>query len=418
MPMKPMLNVMKKLQKGMLYSRGLRLGKLDGYERLIAGIYGQPDRVPLICQPYTYAMGLHSLPSRKFFSESLPFVHASANMARYLDIDSWNPIFDFYNIELEALGQPLIWREGSEPDVDSQHPLIASEYDFRRLRPPVPGRDGRMAFVLESYKRYMDITGLQPMVYACAPFTMAVLIRGYVNFLRDMRRNPKFAHQLMEFLSMEVVVPWIARMVRETGSSIVVMSDAWASPPNATLEMVEEFCLPYVHKIIKATNSPIRTVFDSGVWGERAADPRAVLDMKMQMMVPGNDFKALRPFFLLVWSEDYDAVGIPFLRRYADGKKVCLLLNIFPPDIEAGPPERIAELIKRLVREGAGSGRFALLANLIPIGTPVEHAHAVVEAVKQFGTYPVDPAALADQPFHMPAVEPFDDWYRRDGLRI
>ncbi len=418
MEIKPMLRVMGKLQKGVLYSKGLRLGRLDGYERLIAGIYGQPDRVPLICQPYTYAMGLHSLSSRKFFSESLPFVHASANMSRYLDVDSWNPIFDFYNIELEALGQTLIWREGSEPDVDSQHPLIANEANFRRLRPPMPGKDGRMPFVLESYKRYMDITGLPPMVYACAPFTMAVLVRGYVNFLRDMRRNPAFAHKLLDFLSMEVVVPWIAQMVQVTGSSIVVMSDAWASPPNATLEMVAEFCIPYVHKIIKATNSPIRTVFDTGVWGERAADPRAVLDMKMDMMVPGNDFKALRPFFLLVWSEDYDAVGIPLVRDYADEKKVCLLLNIYPPDIEEGPPEKIAGLVKRLIREGAGRGRFGLLANLIPIGTPVEHAHAVVAAIEQLGSYPVDPEKLDGMAFRMPAVEPFDDWYRREGLRI
>ncbi len=416
--MKPMLRVMVKLQKGIAYSKGLRLWSLDGYERLIAAIYGTPDRVPLICQPYTYAMGLHHLPSRKFFSESLPFVHASANMARYLGIDSWNPIFDFYNIELEALGQTLIWREGSEPDVDTQHPLIATEDDFRRLRPPVPGKAGRMAFVLESYKRYMDVTGITPMVYACAPFTMAVLIRGYVNFLRDMRRNPRFAHQLMEFLSMEVVVPWIDKMVRETGSAIVVMSDAWASPPNATLEMVREYCLPYVHKIIKATNSPIRTVFDTGVWGERAADPRAVLDMKMDMMVPGNNFQALRPFFLLVWSEDYDAVGIPFLRSYADEKKVCLLLNIFPPAIEQGPPEAIAELVKRLIREGAGSGHFALLANLIPIGTPVEHARAMVAAVEQFGVYPVDAATLEGKPFRMPEVEPFEQWYAREGLRL
>ena len=108
----------------MLYGYGLKLGGLDGYERLIAGIYGTPDRVPLIVQPYIYAMERAGLPARRFFSEPRAFVHASFNLAKWLGVDSWSPVFDFYNIELEALGQSLIWREKSEPDVDTRDPLI------------------------------------------------------------------------------------------------------------------------------------------------------------------------------------------------------------------------------------------------------------------------------------------------------
>ena len=283
------MGVTAKLSKGLLYSKGFRLGELDGYERLIAGIYGRPDRVPVIAQPYTYAMGMHGLTGKCFFSEPRPFIHASYNMATYFGIDFWSPVFDFYNIELEALGQKLIWREKSEPDVDSSDPLIKSEDDFKRLKPPVPGKDGRMPFVLDSYKHFMEIMGLPPMCYCCSPFTMAVLIRGYVNFLRDMRRNPAFAHRLMEFLSMEVVIPWIEKMAEVTKSSIVVMSDAWASQPNMTVETVREFCLPYIEKVIRATSTSMRTVMDTGSWGERSVkNPRGVLDIKMGMMLPGH----------------------------------------------------------------------------------------------------------------------------------
>ncbi len=68
--------------KGMAHAYGLRLGKLDGFERLIAAIYGTPDRVPVLARPYTYAMGMHGLTGKVFFSEPRPFIHASCNFAR------------------------------------------------------------------------------------------------------------------------------------------------------------------------------------------------------------------------------------------------------------------------------------------------------------------------------------------------
>lgn len=407
-----------KLTRGFLYSKGVRLGALDGYERLIAGIYGTPDRVPVIVQPYTYAMAMHGLSSQRFFSEPEPFIHASANMARYFGFDFWSPVFDFYNIELEALGQRLIWREGSEPDVDTSHPLVATEEDLGRLVPPVPGKSGRMPYVLESYRRYMDIMAVPPMAYCCSPFTMAVLVRGYVNFLRDMRRNPAFAHRLMRFLSMEVVVPWIDSMVEATDAAIVVMSDAWASAPNMTTAMVREFCLPYVQQVIEATNSPMRTVLDSGSWGEReVADPGEIMDIKLQMMLPGNALRALRPFFLLVWNEDYEAVGVEPVRAFAERHKVALMLNVRPDLLEYGPPERIVATVRDLLRRAARKGRFVLLVNLVPVGAPVEHVHAAVAAARQFGAYPF-PADLDAIEFAPPSFIPFEQWLATEGLPV
>ncbi len=412
------MKVMLKLNKAMAYAYGLRVGRLDGYERLIAGIYGKPDRVPVITQPYTYAMGMHGLSGKVFFSQPEPFIHSSWNMSEYFGFDFWSPVFDFYNIELEALGQKLIWRDRSEPDVDTSDPLIKSEDDLRRLRPPRPGLDGRMPYVLESYKRYIYLVGVPPMAYACSPFTMAVLIRGYVNLIRDMRRNPAFAHRLMEFVSMEVVVPWIDKIADVTGAAIVIMADAWASQPNVTVDMVREFCVPYIEKIIRAANSPLRTVMDTGSWGERSVeDPREVLDVKMDMMVPGNAFKALRPFFLLVWNEDYEEIGISTVRDYAEEKKVCLMLNVRPNLIEEGPPQAIVENVRKVINEGAGSGKFVLLLNLVPVGTPIEHVHAAVAAAKQFGTYPIA-ADLASRQFRVPDFVPFEEWLKKEGLPV
>jgi uroporphyrinogen-III decarboxylase len=407
-----------KLAKALLYGKGLRMGALDGFERLIAAIYGTPDRVPIVCQPYTYAMSMQGLSPRQFFTDPRAFVHASYNMANYFGFDFWSPVFDFYNIEAEALGQKLIWRNRSEPDVDSASPLVRDEGDLDKLRAPRPGEDGRMPYVLEAYRRYMGVMGVPPMGYCCSPFTLAVLIRGYVNFLRDMRRRPTFIHRMMEFLSMEVVVPWIDRIGEVTKASVIVMSDAWASQPNMTVQMVREFCLPYVEKVIRATSTSMRTVMDAGSWGERTVkNPREVLDIKMDMMVPGNRFKALRPFFLLVWNEDYEEVGIPLVRSYADEQKVCLALNLRPDLLEQGPPQAVADTVRSVIREGAGKGRFMFLVNLVPVGAAVEHVHTAVAAAKRFGRYPIssDPEG---RPFRPPLFVPFDEWAKKEGLPV
>ena len=410
------MGAMTRLLRGTLYGKGLRVGGLDGYERVIASIFGRPDRVPVIVQPYTYAMAMHGLGSNVFFREPEPFINASWNMATYFGFDFWSPVFDFYNIEAEALGQRLIWRERSEPDVDTREPLLASPEDLLSLKAPVAGKAGRMPFVLESYRRYMDVMGLPPICYCCSPFTLAVLIRGYVNVLRDMRRNPGFLHRLLEFLSMDVVVPWIDKMVEVTNAGIVAMSDAWASAPNVTTDMVREFCLPYVHKIIRATNSATRTVLDGGSWGEKdVADPREILDIKMEMMVPGNAVKSLRPFYVLVWNEDYEAVGIQTARAYTDEKKVCLLLNVRPDILESGPADVIVDAVRKLIREGAGDGRFFMLVNLVPLGAPAENVHTVVAAVRQYGGYPIRDL---DAAFRPPAAMPFEEWRRKDGLQV
>ncbi len=407
-----------KLAKAISFSKGLRVGTLDGFERLIAGIYGRPDRVPVILQPYIYAMSLHGLSPQRFFREPAPFVHASYNTARYFGADSWTPVFDFYDIEAEALGQEFNWDVQMEPGVNKHNFLIKDRRDLLRLKPPVPGESGRMPYVLESYRLYKQIMNLAPMCYACAPFTLAVLVRGLQEFLVDMMEDPAFAHDLLEFLSMEVIVPWIRAMIRATGCAMVVMSDAQASPPIASPSMLREFCLPYVAKINRATSTPQCTVCDTGTWGEGMVnDLREVLDIKMAMMRGGNTMHSTRPYYLLVWQEDYDKVGIPAVRAYAEEQGVCLMLNTSPLLVGSGPAGAIADKVRALIREGAGKGRFALLINMVPPGTPVEHVHTAVAAARQFGRYPLA-RDIERMKFEMPAVEPFEQWVKKNGLPV
>jgi len=50
--------------------------------------------------------------------------------------------------------------------------------------------------------------------------------------------------------------------------------------------------------------------------------------------------------------EDYEEIGIALVRSYADENKVCLMLDLAPSLIEQGPPQAIADAVRKGMRRG------------------------------------------------------------------
>jgi uroporphyrinogen-III decarboxylase len=354
-------------------------GRPDGYTQFSAALFGETDRIPVIVQPGLYAMALRGLSSRRFFCEAETFIHASHNMAAYFGFDGWAPIFDANNIEAEALGQPLVWREGIAPWVDGDHLLLRERADLDRLTPPIPGQGGRMPFVLESYQRFAELIRTAPVCACCAPFILAAQLRGTKTLIMDMYRDPGFVDRLLTFLSQEVVVPWIRKLIEDTGASAVVMWDAEARPPIMSPSLIRRFCLPHVEAVIQATRSAACTVIDAAAWGEeQVADHGETLEIK----------------------------------AYAGRQNVDRVLNLQSDTFRADSAGQVVDAVCRLLEEGEQDGSAVLLINHIPVGTPVDLVHAAVAAVKQFGRYPIA-ERLPRQAFRIPATVLFQQWMRR-----
>jgi uroporphyrinogen-III decarboxylase len=356
----------------------LRVDRPDVTERFPAALYGKPDRasvvdrVPVAVQPGLYAMALHGLSSRRFFHEPEAFIRASGNMAAYFGFDWWSPAFDVYNIEAEAMGQPLVWREGAEPWVDWSNPLLRERQDLDRLAPPVPGESGRMPFVIQAYRRFRDLTGVAPVCACCSPLTLAALLRGVKRLIQDMYRDPAWVDRLMGFLSQEVVAPWIRMLAEATGASTVVMCDPFAGPPVLSPSLIRRFWQPHVQAVIQAASSPTCTVLNSaGSCEGHVADSSLIMDVKA--------------------------------------------LEIRPEQWRAGSTVQIVDSVCRALEEAQPAGRFALLLHHIPAGTPVHQVHTAVAAVRQFGRYPLA-APLDRRAFQMPETVPFRQWVRLHGL--
>jgi uroporphyrinogen-III decarboxylase len=362
------------LQKAPVSEVSLPVGRPDLYERYSAALFGRPDRTPVVVQPGLYAMALHGLSSRRFFREPETFIRASHNTAAYFGFDWWSPVFDVFNIEAEALGQTLVWREGMEPWVDSEDPLLRERGDLEWLSPPIPGESGRMPFVTEAYRTFAELTGVPPVCICCSPLTLAALLRGIRTLVVDMYRDPGFVDRLLAFLGQEVVVPWIRCLAEATGASTVVMCDPLARTPTLSPSLMRRFWQPHVRSVIQAASTPSCTVLDSaGSCEGQVADASLVTDVNA--------------------------------------------LEIRPELWRDGPRERIVDAVCQVLEGARLDGRFALLMHHIPADAPAEHVRTAVEAVKQFGRYPI-PERLERQAFRSPETIPFPQWAVQHGLVI
>jgi uroporphyrinogen-III decarboxylase len=335
------------LQKTPVSETSPSVSRPDGYEQYSAALFQRPDRVAIVVQPGLYAMALHRLSSQRFFHEPEMFIYASHHMASLCGFDGWSPVFDVFNIEVEALGQALIWRDGMEPWADPDNPLLRERDDLDRLAPPVPGKSGRMPFVIEVYRRFTEITGVAPVCICCAPLTLAALLRGFKPLIVDMYRDPGFVDRLLTFLTQEVVVPWVRCLAEATGASTIVMCDPMASQPALSPSLLRRFRQNHIQAVIQAVSSLSCTVLDgrSGRCEEQVAVASQMMGVK--------------------------------------------LLDIRPELLRDGPSEQIVAAVGQVLAEGRNDSRFALLMRHIPIGTPTEHVRTTVAAVKQFGRYPI-----------------------------
>lgn len=367
-------------------------------ERLWAGQAG----VPVGAQMHDHAAHLAGVQKLKFYTDPRTFVETILWAVDYYELDVPSCLGDVYNIEAEALGQKMVYREHCMPEIDYTDPLIKGPKELARLKPPDPYQSGRMPMVLEVNRYFQEFTGLCPALAFCAPFSLAVGVRGYLNLVRDMKKDPSFAHSLLEYLTMEVLVPWIRVLARESpgGASSFSLeafapadserarrttisafgADAWASVPVVDLAMMRDFVLPYVIKL----QETLGDIDVGGWWGEshlEGTGPEAMMEMKV---------RALGGKSLLVLDPDGYNLGPERVARFAASKGVLLILGIDAVLLRDGPPKAIADRVCEYIRAGSSTAGLILFLNNLPADTPPGHVKAALAAAKG-----LDPALAA-----------------------
>ena len=375
--------------------------RIDNFQ---AAKTGMPGYVPVFAQMHDHAAWLAGVPIRDYFTNPETFVKTAILASEYYQFEFPMLVYDAYNIEAEALGQRLVYSEHAIPEIDRSDPLIKTQADLVRLKTPDPCRAARMPFVLQANHIYKEITGINPNLSFCGPLTLAIQLRGYEQFITDTKENPGFAHALLSFLTEEVSAAWIQTLRKEAGGSLLVIGvEAWASLPLVTMDILDEFFVPYakrLQEICGEVEVPI-----GGMWGESyLKEPERFLRLKIEVG-RGRDLSGFDPDVIQLGPELYKRValehGIP-LRLGVDGHLV-----------RSGPLNQLIERIRYYIQVGAPGGRFFMFLNVIPMDTPPEHIHAAVKAVHSFGRYPLAQECDQIPPPMIGQCELFEDFKAR-----
>ena len=355
--------------------------------------------VLIAAQCNDHSARLAGVPTPRFFTDAETFAHTQLLSTAYYGFDAPNNLWDVYNIEAEALGQKIIYPADGIPDADRTDPLIKSPGDLDKIKIPDPEKSGRMPWVHRVNQLYLERTGRPARAYFCAPFSLAVNIRGYENLMTDMALRPDFVHELFTFLCDDVLVPYIKAMRAAVDRPTLLAdgNDAWASPPMITLDMMDDYVVAYTERLRSKLGDKVVT---RGNWGDaKSRDPERFMAQKLKCS----------PRVLSTLDPDLYRIGPQRVKTFAKDRNVYITAGIDATLLCKGPAKAIVARIKQYIDVLGRDGNFAIYLNQIPAETPAEHIHAAVAACHTYGQYPI-PEKLDDIPFALPDRESFSEF--------
>ncbi|RJP31630.1 MAG: hypothetical protein C4536_07510 [Actinobacteria bacterium] len=411
--------------RGLLYGAGLKSVPLDGLARFTATIVGKADHPPCFAQMHEHVQYVTGVPPDEFYlSDGWKMAEATKRVCDWYGMDIALPFTDVYNFEAEALGARMVYGGVDMPTIDFTSPLVAEVGDFRRLDTGFHSGRGRIRFVIDNVNAIKELCGLPKIIPFCAPFSLAVGVRSYPALIRDMRRDPAAARDLFTWIVEEMHPRYLGLIKKETGARLAVGADAWACFPNLTLDMIEEWVLPYnarLREIMRREGMAV-TFLPTGDYCEERPErfDRETMEKCWSAVcrgMVGSLAESGMPVMFMGRTQEWPLEWLQdFALRHATnlyGKR-AIVASINARFIREGPAEAVVEYVKRAVDVLGREGRLFFLFAQIPAATPPAHVHAAVAAMRTYGRYPI-PARLDDVEFEMPRFEPFADWLAGRG---
>ena len=253
------------------------------------------------------------------------------------------------------------------------HEIIEREEDLDDYVPPDP-HDPRLLSPLRDAVKHFK--GKKPIIYiTMSSFLYPSFLRGMGNLCMDYKLNPNFAKRLTN-----MVVDYFVELEKDAikeGADIIVDADDYCGKNGPFMSPTDfkEFVLPGLQKVVdvaKDQNIPFIKHFDGFVW--------PILDMVIE-----TGIDAINPI------EPSAGMDIGEVKRVY-GDRVAIAGNIDCTTLLTfGTPDEVRESVKECIRVASpGGGHIITSSNTIHRGVKPENYFAMLEAVKEFGRYPIN----------------------------
>jgi len=350
----------------------IKKDQMTAKERNAAFITGKPyDRIP--CNLF---IGDHAA---RLIGAKVSELHLTVEKA----VEAQIAAFKTYESEGAGIGPGLggiAEAIGSRQEYPYNGAPFVSDYavkeieDINRLSIPDPVKGGRFSIILQAAERLVEKLGREiPIAVSVpGPFTTAGNLRGAEKFLKDLYRNPEFAHRLLR-LSVDSTIAF----AREAAKLDVNINIAEPSASGSLIsgKQFKEFAFPYLKElidIIKELGKPAPSLHICGntkkIWEDMADTGAGLLSLDNQVDL----------------GEAKQAVG----------NRVVLVGNIKPAEtMYLGKPSDVEENAKECLRKAYDSpkGYILALGCGLPIPTPPENIHALRDSARKYGQFPLNP---------------------------
>ena len=402
---------------GVLYGKGIRFGKLSGTARLIATMAGKnADVIPVSnSQIHDHAMTIAKVPAAKFYTDAKLLVDAEFAVNRWYGIDRFMITTDLYDLEVEALGGKLVSSPNAMPNVDTTQPLIKKPGDLDKLG-PLDISKGRIPMGVEIARLTLK-KDPGPLTYGqfCSPWSFICQAMGYPKAVRALRRDKAFALELFDYAENQVLFPYIKAM-RDVGVTYAAGPDAWASFPNLTVEMIEEWVLPSAIRMKERGKQEFKMKVEAGIGAAdyTEEDPGKFDKERMfkAMAMAGKFFANDVAFMMQGPTHLFD---MRWVQEYAEtkgkGKKIPMIIGINGRFIRDATPVQIINKLMEWIDIMGRDGRFAVMFANVPVDTNPLNIHTVMHTLHTLGRYPIA-ADLSSVKMGTPTFQPFDKWLK------
>jgi 5-methyltetrahydrofolate--homocysteine methyltransferase len=188
-----------------------------------------------------------------------------------------------------------------------------------------------------------------------------------------MQENPQFVHKLMDFLVDEVIAPYMNALIKEFPEvETVEGSDAVASLPFITQDMLEEFSLGPLERLQKLVNRP---VYCDNWWGDSfTGDLYGFWGQKLRAT----------PTYLKVQDPDLFKIGVQPVIDYAKANDLPVVLGVDNNVFQNGSREEIETRIHEYMEAIEEIGKGCLYLCSLSAVTPAENVRIAIDACKSF----------------------------------
>lgn len=250
---------------------------------------------------------------------------------------------------------------------------IKSEADIKGYVPPDPDVSGTYKIIEESVKRFKGKRAVIA-VLAAPAFTVRDYMLGQPTYFKAIKTNPDLVERLNE-ISCNYYLRF-ARNCIDIGVDIIwIVGDiATSTGPFLSPADTDRFIMPAERKIIQYAHS--RDVLclrhtDGNIW--------QIFDLLVDA-----SYDAIHPLDPVAGMDLGEAKA-----KYGD--RVCLMGNVDCSHLMTwGTPEEVRESVKNCIRQaGKGGGYICTTSNTVHAATKPENYVAMVEAIREFGQYPL-----------------------------